>query len=274
MRLLVAMLMAWLPLQNCYSEDKTNIFVSILPQKYLVERIAGNHANVSVIVNHGHSHETYEPSPKQMEALKKAQLYFKIGMPFEKIWIDTIKELYANLKIIECCAQLNLQTTKNTIHDTHIWTNPINTKHIAGSIKEALIMLLPQYQQKFQYNYAQLIIDIDALDLYIRNTLAKSKNHYIFTYHPAWGHYAEIYKLEQIPIQLEGREISAKYLAELIEFAKLQKIHRIFVQPQFNQSYATVIAKEIGARIIEIDPLVEDYINNLYYVTDIIANNE
>lgn len=262
-----------LSLQNCYAQNNTNIFVSVLPQKYLVERIAGNHATVSVMVNHGHSHEIYEPSPKQMEALKKAQLYFQIGMPFERVWIDTIKELYKNLKIIECCAQLNLQITEN-IHDTHIWTNPINAKHIAHSIKESLVTVLPHYKQIFQDNYTQLIIDIDELDLYIRNTLAKSHNHYIIAYHAAWGHYAATYGLTQIPIKLARREISAKYLAELIEFAKLKKINNIFVQPQFNQSYAAILAKEIGAKVIEIDPLAEDYINNLYKVTDIISGNK
>ena len=69
--------------QYCYAREAgaNNIFVSILPQKYFVERIAGEHVKVSVMVGNGQNPATYEPTPKQMALLDKAQLYFKIGVP-------------------------------------------------------------------------------------------------------------------------------------------------------------------------------------------------
>ena len=65
------------------TEGKINVFVSILPQKYLVERIGGNRVDVSVMVKPGLSPETYEPTPKQMAALNTARIYFRIAVPFE-----------------------------------------------------------------------------------------------------------------------------------------------------------------------------------------------
>ena len=277
MRLIILMIAiaSW---QNCYAADSINIYVSILPQKYLVERIAGDHATVSSMLQsdhgHGHDHGVYNPSTKQMQELKKAQLYFQIGMLFERALMSTIKESYHNLTIIECCAQLNLPTAEGDMKaDLHVWTSPVNAKHIADTIKTAMTTALPQHKQTFNNNYEQLIMELEALERYIKNALAKSQNRHIITYHAAWGHYAQAYGLKQIPIALEGREISAKYLSQLIEFAKSKKIQKIFVQPHFNKSYAAVIAKEIGGKVIELDPLAEDYINNLYYVTDIIFSD-
>jgi zinc transport system substrate-binding protein len=92
--------------------------------------------------------------------------------------------------------------------------------------------------------------------------------------HPSWGYYAEAYDLIQLPIEVEGKEVRAKSLVKLIEFAKSKNINRVFVQKQFNKNSAEIIAREIDADVIEIDPLAEDYIANLYYVTDAISKSE
>ena len=58
------------------------VFVSILPQKYFVEKIGGDSVEVSVMVQPGASPATYEPKPKQMVALATSDIYFAIGVPF------------------------------------------------------------------------------------------------------------------------------------------------------------------------------------------------
>lgn len=258
-------------LQHCYADDTVQVFVSILPQKYFVERIAGEYAHVSVMIGPGRGAETYEPSPRQMEMLQQAQLYFQIGLPFETVWIDVLRELNSNLKIIACCPILN--SNSRNIADPHVWTSPINAKHIALLVKQALSNALPQHRQVFANNYSQLIMDLDRLHSYAKSTLAKLHERHIIVYHPAWGHYAADYDLIQIAIESEAKEVSAKSLAELIGFAKSRGIRRIFVQKQFNRHYAEVVASEIGADVIELDPLAEDYLANLYHVTNLIANN-
>ena len=254
--------------------DMNNVFVSILPQKYFVEKVAGEHVNVSVMVGNGQSPATYEPTPKQMALLNKSQLYFQIGVPFESVWIDAISELNPDLKIIECCRELNTQHSEGHSHDPHIWTSPTNAKYIALKIKEALIVSYPDYAKVFETNYSILIEDLDKLDRDIKSRLAHLYNRYIIVSHPSWGYYAEAYDLIQLPIEVEGKEVRAKSMAELIELAKAKKIDRVFVQKQFNRNSAEIIAREIDAEVIELDPLAEDYIANLYYVTDAISKSE
>ena len=73
-----------------YAEGKIDVFVSIAPQKYFVEKIAQTQVEVSVLVQPGASPATYEPKPKQMIALSKTKIYFAIGVPFERVWLKKI----------------------------------------------------------------------------------------------------------------------------------------------------------------------------------------
>ena len=274
---------------NASESDVNNIFVSILPQKYFAERVAGEHVKVSVMVGNGKSPATYEPTPKQMALLDNSQLYFKIGVPFESIWIDAISELNSDLEVIECCTELITRHDEGNSHehhvevehaekehamDPHIWTSPANAKYIALKMKKALIDSYPVYAKEFEINYSRLIEDLDRLDQDIKSNLAHLKNRYIVVSHPSWGYYAEAYDLIQIPIEVEGKEVRAKSLAKLIEFARSKNINRVYVQKQFNKNSAEIIAREIAADVIELDPLAEDYIANLYSVTDAISNRK
>ena len=82
-------------------------------------------------------------------------------------------------------------------------------------------------------------------------------------YHPAWGYFADTYGLEQIPVEVEGKEPAAKQLADLIETAKANQIKVVFVEPRISQKTAESLAKEIGAKVVAIDPLGKDYVENL-----------
>ncbi len=274
-------------LHYCYADtpDVENVFVSILPQKYFVDRIGGGYVNVSVMVEASQSPEMYEPSPGQMMMLSEAQLYFKIGMPFEKLWFDVIGELNTDLKLIECCEDLVDMVTKNhhavnqhigkvNQTDPHVWTSPANAKVIALKIKNALVNGQPLYKSEFEDNYIGLVEDLNALDKEIKSRLGQLNNRHIIVAHPSWGYYAEAYNLIQIPIESDGKEIRSKSLAKLIEFARSRGINRIFTQKQFNKSAAEVIAREINAELFELNPLAEDYIANLRYVTDVISGGE
>ena len=79
---------------------KVPVFVSILPQRYFVERIGGEHVDVQVMVLPGASPTTYEPKPRQMAAIAKAKIYFSMGVPFEAVWLGKIVASNKNLRIV------------------------------------------------------------------------------------------------------------------------------------------------------------------------------
>ena len=250
------------------------VFVSILPQKYFVERIGGEQVKVEVMVNPGESPATFNPNPKKMSLLSQAKLYFSIGVPFETIWIERIQSIHSNLQFVPLHDEAHDKSGTDQGHghpsrhshgssDPHIWTSPAKVKLMAKKIKETLVRAEPQKEKYFEANLRAFHNDLDALDRDIREILARSDNHRFLVFHPAWSYFAEDYGLEQISIEDGGKEPGARTLQKIIEKGKKLGIKVIFVQKQFSLSIAKKIAKMIGATIREMDPLAEDYLKNM-----------
>ncbi len=112
---------------------------------------------------------------------------------------------------------------------------------------------------------------MSELDKDISIKLSQLNNRYFIVSHPSWGHFAESYGLKQLSIERDGSEIRAKELTKLIEFAKSRDIKTVYTQKQINNESAKILAREINARLIELDPLAENYIENLRLVATRIA---
>jgi zinc transport system substrate-binding protein len=83
------------------TEGPLEVFVSIPPQAYVVERVGGAHVTVHVLVEPGQDPHTFESSPRQMMALSKARLYFTLDMPFEDRLVEKIKDRHRRLRIVD-----------------------------------------------------------------------------------------------------------------------------------------------------------------------------
>ena len=92
------------------------------------------------------------------------------------------------------------------------------------------------------------------------------KNHFL-VFHPAFSYFAQAYGLEQWAIEAGGKEPSGRQLAEIIKRIKEKQVNWIIIEKQFNQSSARTIAKSVDAELILLDPLAEDYLQNMKYIT-------
>jgi zinc transport system substrate-binding protein len=134
---------------------------------------------------------------------------------------------------------------------------------MAVRIRDTLIDLDPTNRSDYEHNYAGLAVELDLLDSEIRDRVSSLNKRAFMTFHPSWGYFADTYGLKQIPIESEGKEPGPRTLLHVIEEAKRLDIKVIFVQPQFSRSSAEVVAREIGGRVVPIDPLAEDYVQNM-----------
>ena len=259
------------------------VFVNILPQEYVVNKIAGNTVKVITMIPKGASPATYEPKPSQMKELAGAKAYFSIGVPFEKIWIDKVKASNKSVQFFSadkgiqklpmenhsCEADghgANATTHVNTgmMTDPHIWLSPKLMKKIAQNTYEGLVRISPQEKEVYRKNLNSFLKEIDALDGKIRQTVAKMpKDSAFMVFHPAWGYFAHDYGLEQIAIEVDGKEPKPAQLKEVIQTAKKHHVTVIFIQPQFSQKTAQLVAKAIDGKVLSADPLAKDWANNL-----------
>ena len=284
---LVALALLSAPLQSPLAAEPMGVFVSILPQEQFVERIAADTVKVEVMVCPGQSPATYDPTPQQIVALARAAAYFRIGVPFENVWVPKMQTTHPELRIVDTRSGITLmpmdKPDASHVHDhgapsagggtpdPHIWTDPLLVKQQAANIRDALIALAPAERARFETGYARYAAELDALDAEIRHVLAGKTERRFMVFHPAWGYLARTYGLKQIPIEVEGKEPGPQALVRMIEKAKADGVRVIFVQKQFSRSAADSVARAIGGEVVELDPLAEDFIGNTRTAVQAIA---
>jgi zinc transport system substrate-binding protein len=262
------------------ANEKLPVFVSILPQKYFAEKIGGNLVNVSTMVKPGASPATYEPKPRQMSQISKSKIYFAIGVPFENAWLKKIAAINPGMllvhtdegiKKIPMPAHLHAdedysEKTQHPEHgslDPHIWLSPPLVKIQAQHILQAFLAVDPVHRSQYEENYSKFLKEIDAIHAELKHILSGQAGFRFMVFHPSWGYFADTYGLEQVAIEIEGKNPKPAQLKGLINHAETHGIKVILAQPQFSTKSADLIAKEIGGKVVFVDPLAEDWSANL-----------
>ena len=245
------------------SKQDIKVFVSILPQKYFVEKIAGNRLIVEVLVSPGKSPATYEPTPQQVTDLGNAKALFTIGVPFENAFLPEIHGTLKSLKIVDTSGSIKKRMLEPETLDPHIWLSPSLVKIQAKNIYNALIEINPSGKSDYKKGYESLIKELDELTALLQKTLKPYAGSTLFVFHPAFGYFADEFGLNQVAIETGGKEPTPQKLTEIIEYAQKKGVKIIFVQPEFSQESAKKIAQAIGGTVIMLNPLNPDYINNL-----------
>lgn len=241
---------------------KVGVFVSILPQEYFVERVGGEHVVVESLIRPGQSPHNFSASAAQITRLGQSRIYFTLGVAFEKGVVDKITDVHKGLKVVDTRRGISLRQMGGE-PDPHVWLNPGNVvimvQHICAALKEAD----PSHAADYDRNLAGFMADLVAVDARVAQVLARLKGQEFMVFHPAFGYFAEAYGLKQLPVEVEGKDPSAKAVARLIERAREKGIRVIFVQPQFSAKRAEMIAGEIGGAVVPMNPLARDYLQNL-----------
>jgi zinc transport system substrate-binding protein len=233
---------------------------------------------VSEMIPPGFSPTTYNPSPEQLKKLQIAAIYFRIGhIPFEKAQMGKLEQINPAMKVVDTSEGISLLSSKTDEHrndeereekselsdDPHIWLSPKLVKIQAEHIYNALIESRPENKDYFLANYRNFIEDLNQLDVDLDKTFAPVKGKIILVFHPSFGYLADAYGFKQEAVEVEGKEPSPENLKKIIDRAQSRGIKVIFVQKQFSAKSAEAVAKEIGGSVVQIDPLAENYFENL-----------
>ncbi|BAX80713.1 metal ABC transporter solute-binding protein, Zn/Mn family [Labilibaculum antarcticum] len=263
-------------------EKETNLIsVSILPQKYFIERIAGDDFKVNVLIPPGASPATYEPTPMQMKDVAKSIAYFRIGhIPFETVWLNNLVEGAGEIKVVDLSKGIELikgiEKHGDHVHeggiDPHIWSSLKSVKIISRNLFQELVKLAPNKKEVYEKNYRKFLSELDEMDQFAETSLSHKKGMSFMIFHPALTYLARDYGLHQISVELDGKEPSPAHMKHLVEEAKRLEIKQVFVQKQFNVENAKAIVFEINGEVVLIDPLTEDWLNEMKRIINILKD--
>lgn len=278
--LLVLVTLSTLPiLSPAQGTEKIGVVTTIRPLGEFIEAVGGDKVSVTVMVPPGSEPHTYEPSPSQMRQVAQAQIYIKNGAGLES-WMDKIIGSNKRMLLVDSSNGENLindgaGSQKGTQGvDPHTWLSVRGAKVQVRNICQGLIQVDPSNQDYYTKNRDAYLQELSALDADLNKTFSKhTGNRKFIVLHPAWAYFARDYGLEEVAINLEEKEPGPRYLSEVIDTARENDITTIFVEPQFSPKMADVIAHEIGGKVVSLDPLAENYLENMRHMSQKIADS-
>ena len=255
--------------------EKPVITVTLEPLRYFTEAIAGDCFEVVSMVPKGSSPESYDPTPQQLVNLSKSQAYLRIGyIGFEQAWMKKLEANYPTMKVYDTSKGVDLIRAEGHWHgdhyheggvEPHIWNSTQNASVIADNIYAALCEMDADHQPEYKQRLDSLKQVIARTDADVRTLLANADSTFLI-YHPALSYFARDYGLHQISIEEGGKEPSPATLKTLIETCRREGAQVIFVQQEFDQRNAQLIADELGIEIVPINPLSHDWAEEMLRV--------
>jgi len=269
------------------------IYVSIPPQEWLVQSIGGDRTDTEIVLGKGQDPHMFEPSPRQLVGLSRADIYFTIGMTFEDQIAEKLTAAETGLTIVDMSQAVQKIPMSGNTHDSesahshpqhqphntahtgteetldpHIWLSPLNLMAMAEIVAQALAEADPENRSFYESNALATKEKLTALQQELSSKLKPFRGESFFVYHPSFGYFADAYGLNQHAIELDGKAPSPRQLSRLIADARAEGARVLFVQPQFDPKSARAVAQAIGGTVVPLDPLDSDVYTNLKHMAD------
>lgn len=274
------------------SNNKLTIVTSFYPMYISTLNIVKDIPNVEVLnmttSQTGCLHD-YSLSTKDLKTLSNADILIINGAGMESFLDDVIDE-YSDLKIIEASKGIDL--IEDTEHDDHtedhdhedhdhdvnphVWVSISKNIEEVSNIAEELSSLDPNHANEYQDNANKYIAKLENLKTEMHSTLDNIAHKDIITFHEAFPYFAEEFGLNIVGvIEIEpDSEPSAKEVENIISIINEKNIKALFTEPQYSSKIADTIAKETGASIYTLDPIVTGDSNEKAYNDYIIKMQE
>lgn len=248
-----------MPSTPAVAAGSLTVFAGVEPVRYLAAAVGGDRVDVAVLVPPGQNPHTFEPSPRQLAALETADLYLAIGMPFEDAWTARLKQAMPGLRVVNLASGPSAGHVHGAEHgDPHPWTDPLRAVEIGRAIQDALSEADPAGASCYRAGFDDLAAALHAAHEEMARALEPVRGRSFFVYHPAWGALADRYGLRQVAVEAAGKSPGGRHLAGVISRARDAGACAVFVQPQFSDRAAARVAEDLGARVVELDPMAGD----------------
>lgn len=279
---IMAIAVAAMTLVSCARniDSKPVITVSIQPQKYFLEKIAGDRWEVKCLLSNGANPESYDPAMTHLLNLESSKAYFRMGnIPFESAIINKVHNnnpalrIYNNSDGIEIISGTHSHgDIKHTdAPDPHTWTSVKNARIIARNMYEAMTDLDPEHKNTYSKNYRNLIQSLDSLDASLDSILSPCRGKAFVVWHPSLSYFARDYGLRQISLSPEGKEASVNMMQEAVDSARASGAEILFFQKEIDSRQAETANEQIGTEMVSINPLSYNWNKEIINIANAIA---
>ncbi|MEI6445238.1 MAG: zinc ABC transporter substrate-binding protein [Nostocales cyanobacterium ELA583] len=269
---------------------KTKVVTTFLPVYLFTKAVAGDVADVEILVKPGTEIHEYQGTPSNVKAIATAKILVKNGLGLEEFLADTIKNA-ANSQLVEIDASQGIQViNKNSPIDTtaagehdhnhsfgnpHVWLDPVLVKQQIINIRDGLITVDPKNKVNYQANAAAYIQELDNLNNEFQQTFKKTSNCTFITFHDAFPYLAKRYNLKQVAVvEIPEKQLSPTDVQKVINTVKKYKVKALFSEPGLDNKLLTSISQDLGLTVQTLDSLETGDTNPQYYFKAMKTNLE
>jgi len=256
------------------ARDGLLIAVSIPPQVWFVSQIAGDKAHSFALVGPGQNPHSYEPGPRQIQSLSAVGAWILSGSEFEISLRPKIAALFPGLLIVDGTEGVRFRMLEEHDDedehehssleiDRHTWLGREPAKILAAHIRDTLLIIDSANEEYYRERCEALVRLIDDEFDRLKIDLAPLYGRSVFVYHPSFGYFFDEFGIRQEAVETGGKEPGPRELSNLIARLKEEQAAAVFVQAQFPVNAAKTLASAVGAEIIALDPLAQDWLENI-----------
>ena len=265
-RLIAALLCLCLMLCGCtaqpekpHDETKLQIVCTSFPAYDFAREIAGDRAELTLLIKPGSEVHSYEPTPKDMIRIQESDLFICNGGESEQ-WAKTLITPELNTIYMMGCVDTVEESADGIYNaedgepelDEHVWTSPLNAIKISEEICNALCKLDTDNAEAYKTNFTAYKAQLMALDREFRQVTKNSGKHtLVFADRFPMRYFALEYGLDcyaAFPGCSSETEPSAKTVAYLIDRVREDKIPAVLYMEFSNQKMADVICEDTGCK--------------------------
>lgn len=274
------------------NQGKLQVVTTVYPVYDVVKKVAGNHADVTLLVPPGAEPHDWEPTASDLKKIGQAKVFFYNGAGLEPTDQILKKDITRDAMVVELSHGLDLLKAEDhddddhdhdhdTDHhdedhhdedhhaeghhhhhhhggvDPHVWLDPQNVMKEAVVVAEALAKVDPAHADAYRANAKKYQDELAALDKDMDAALSSLANKNLVVSHEAFGYLAARYGLTQVGIM--GVDADAEptpdRMAQLVEFIREHDVRTIYSEELVNPRLAEAIAAETGAVVRVLNPI-------------------
>lgn len=266
---------------------KTKIVTTFLPMYWFTKAVAGDAADVEILVPPGTEVHEYQAQPENIKAIATADILVKNGLGLEEFLAATVKNAQ-NAKLTQIDASKGIKALgeispvikagKDNEHDhedgnPHVWLDPVLAKQQLTNIRDGLIAADPQNKAIYAQNAATYIQALENLNNEFQQTLQQTPNCTFITFHDAFPYLAKRYNLKQVAVvELPEDQLSPKNLQNVINTVKKYKVKALFSEPEADNKLLKSLSQDLNLTLQTLDSLEAGATDPQYYFQAMRAN--
>jgi zinc transport system substrate-binding protein len=270
--------------------EKTKVVTTFLPIYLFTQAVAGDAADVAILVPPGTEVHDYQATPDNVKAIATANVLVKNGLGLEEFLEDTVKnaqnpnltEIDASkgIKPLNEISPIETTTTEKKDHDhahaegnPHVWLDPVLAKQQVTNIRDGLIAADPKNKTTYEANAAAYIQELETLNSEFQQTLQKTPNCTFITFHDAYPYLAQRYNIKQVAVvEIPEDQLSPADVQNAVNTVKKYNVKALFSEPGVDNKLLRSLSQDLNLNLRTLDSLETGKTNPQYYFQAMKAN--